>query len=143
VDAEVAADDARAGEDAWPSWQAWAGLGVGVLAVTAHSALSIGTSVSGEPILAEFGWDRSAWAADAHAMMRSSRGRPAAGPSTQAACCCGGLSWAPGSGDVGIESWNQLVLGASARPGRCIGSVAASALVLRLFKRRRGTRSAC
>jgi len=45
VDADVAADDARAGEYAWPSWQAWAALAVGVLAVTAHSALSIGTSV--------------------------------------------------------------------------------------------------
>jgi len=63
VDAEVAVDDARAGEDAWPSLQAWAALAVGVLAVTAHSALSIGTSVLMKPILAEFGWDRSAWAA--------------------------------------------------------------------------------
>ena len=45
------------------SWHAWAALAVGVAAVTAHSALSIGTSVLMKPILAEFGWDRTAWAA--------------------------------------------------------------------------------
>jgi len=147
VDAEVAVDDARAGEDAWPPLQAWAALAVGVLAVTAHSALSIGTSVLMKPILAEFGWDRSAWAASMTTRMLAMiavvtwAGQLTDRIGARRVLAAGGLLMGAGIlGMSAIESWNQLVLvsvvlGAGQA---CIGSVAASALVLRLFKRRRG-----
>jgi len=44
------------------SWQAWIALGVGVLAVTAHSALSIAVSVLMKSMVADFGWDRGEFA---------------------------------------------------------------------------------
>lgn len=44
------------------SRRAWAALAVGVLAVTAHSALSIGVSVLMKPMLADFAWARSDFA---------------------------------------------------------------------------------
>src|SRR5262245_25475634 len=44
------------------SWRAWTALAVGVLAITAHSALSIAVSVMMKPMLADFAWARSDFA---------------------------------------------------------------------------------
>jgi hypothetical protein len=43
-------------------WRAWIGLAVGVLAVSAHSALHFGTSPLLKPITDELGWTRSEYA---------------------------------------------------------------------------------
>jgi MFS family permease len=115
--------------------------------VTAHSALSIGTSVLMKPILAEFGWDRTAWAASMTTRMLAMiavvtwAGQLTDRLGARRVLAAGGFLM--GAGVLGmtlIGSWSQLVavslvLGAGQA---CIGSVAASALVLRLFRRRRG-----
>lgn len=129
------------------SWHAWAALAVGVAAVTAHSALSIGTSVLMKPILAEFGWDRTAWAASMTTRMLAMiavvtwAGQLTDRLGARRVLAAGGFLM--GAGVLGmtvIGSWPELVavslvLGTGQA---CIGSVAASALVLRLFERRRG-----
>ena len=129
------------------SWHAWAALAVGVLAVTAHSALSIGTSVLMKPIVAEFGWDRSAWAASMTMRMLAMiaivtwAGQLTDRLGARRVLATGGLLM--GAGVLGmavIASWPQLVaVSIVVGTGQaCIGSVAASALVLRLFTQRRG-----
>jgi MFS family permease len=120
---------------------------VGVLAVSAHSASSVNISVLMKPMLADFGWSRSdfAWTMTIRlvaliAMM------PLAGVLADrygARVVLGAGAVTVGVGLVGvasIQSWGQLAaLSAMMGPGQaCIGSVAASALVLRLFRRQHG-----
>ena len=128
-------------------WRAWAALGVGVLAVTAHAASSVVLSVLMKTMIAELGWNRSEFAAGAtvrilamtamlpvagHLVDRlGARAVLTAGAMT-IGCCVLAIAR--------VESLpGFLVVSAVMGPGQaCVGAVAASALVLRLFRRRHG-----
>jgi MFS family permease len=129
------------------SWRAWVALLVGVLAVSAHSASSITVSVLMKSILAEFRWERTEFAgAMTLRMLVMVAVIPFAGQLTDrlgarsvlvAGACIVGLGNLTISA---ITSLTQLYPAmAIVGPGQaCIGSVAASALVLRLFRARKG-----
>ena len=129
------------------SWQAWIALGVGVLAVTAHSALSIAVSVLMKSMVADFGWDRGEFALTMTArMIAMILVVPFAGQLTdrigaRRVLAAGALLMGIGiAGMSRVTSWNAL-LGVSLGIGAgqaCVGAVAASALVLRLFRHRTG-----
>ncbi len=129
------------------SWRAWVALAVGVLAVSAHSASSLTVSVLMKSIVGEFGWSRTEFATAMTArLIAITATMPLAGVLADRLGARAVL--AAGAGLVGfgllamtrIESWWQLVaVNLVMGPGQaCIGSVAASALVLRLFERHRG-----
>lgn len=129
------------------SRRAWAALAVGVLAVTAHSALSIGVSVLMKPMLADFAWARSDFAFTMTARMLAMIAVvPFAGQLTdrvgaRRVLAIGALLMAAGILLMSqVHSWGALaVVSIGIGAGQaCVGSVAASALVLRLFQRRRG-----
>lgn len=129
------------------SWRAWTALGVGVLAVTAHSALSIAVSVLMKPMLADFGWGRTDFAFTMTARMIAMIAVvPFAGQLTdrfgaRRVLTAGAFLMAGGIFLVSrVHSWHALaaVSVAIGAGQACVGSVAASALVLRLFRRRRG-----
>lgn len=129
------------------SSRAWAALGVGVLAVSAHSASSLAVSVLMKSIVADFGWARAdfAWAMTgrilAITLMMPIAGRLAdalgarvvlAGGALVVGACVAAASFVTTHGQFVLVN---VLMG----PGQaCIGSVAASALVLRLFERHRG-----
>ena len=118
-----------------------------MLAVSAHSASSVNISVLMKAILAEFDWTRSdfAWTITIRLLALIVM-MPIAGLLADrfgARVVLGGGALTVGLCLVGvasIESWSQLAaLSVVMGPGQaCIGSVAASALVLRLFRRQRG-----
>jgi len=128
-------------------WVAWLALAIGVLAVTAHSALSLAVSVLMKPMLAEFGWQRTEFAYTMTARMLAMIAVvPFAGQLTDRLGARRVLAVGAALMAVGIvamsrtRSWGTLlcvsvIVGAGQA---CVGSVAASALVLRLFHRRRG-----
>lgn len=128
------------------SWQAWVALGIGVLSISAHTASSMTFSVLMKPILADLDLDRTAFAGAMTLRMLVMIGVLAyAGLLTdrigaRLVLTAGALII--GLGNIalaGIESLPTLY-GAMAwlGPGQAaIGSVAASALVLRRFERRR------
>jgi MFS family permease len=129
------------------SWQAWVALGVGVLAVSAHSALSFGMSPLLKPITDELDWSRSQYAAAMNfRMVLLMAMAPVAGQladrfGARRVLASGALLMGIGTfGIARVDSLGQMygwsvLIG----PGQaCIGSVAGSALVLRLFRRRRG-----
>jgi MFS family permease len=129
------------------SWRAWAALGVGVLAVSAHSASSVNLSVLMKSILGEFGWSRSEYAfATTLRLVALVFVMPLAGRATDALGARTVMSL--GAAIVGLSLLSVSQIGSFAElagisvfmgPGQaCIGSVAASALVLRLFQRHRG-----
>jgi MFS family permease len=129
------------------SWGAWTALAVGVLAVTAHSALSIGVSVLMKAMLADFGWDRTDFAFTMTARMVSMIAVvPFAGQLTdrfgaRRVLAMGALLMAAGIAAMArVTSWQPLlVVSVGIGAGQaCVGSVAASALVLRLFRHRMG-----
>ncbi len=129
------------------SWRAWIALGVGVLAVSAHSALSYGMSPLLKPITDELHWSRSQYATAMNfRMVLLMAVTPLAGRlvdrfGARSVLTCGALLM--GIGTLGLSrmdslfplyGWSLLI-----GPGQaCIGSVAGSALVLRLFRRWRG-----
>ena len=129
------------------SWRAWIALGVGVLAVSAHSALSYGMSPLLKPITDELHWSRSQYATAMNfRMVLLMAVAPLAGRlvdrfGARSVLTCGALLM--GIGTLGLSrmdslfplyGWSLLI-----GPGQaCIGSVAGSALVLRLFRRWRG-----
>ncbi|HZR81261.1 MAG TPA: MFS transporter [Candidatus Binatia bacterium] len=129
------------------TWHAWAALAIGVLAVSAHSALSYGMSPLMKPITDELGWSRTEYATAMNLrmlvlmMLSPFAGQLVDRIGARLVLAAGALLMGMGTlGIAGIQSirglygWN-LVIG----PGQaCIGSVAGSALVLRLFRRRRG-----
>jgi MFS family permease len=129
------------------SWRAWLALLIGVLAVSAHSAASLAMSVLMKPMLAEFSWARTEFAsAMTLRMLVMVMVMPAAGQLTDRfgarLVLVGGAS-VVGIGYLAIGQISSLAqlypLMAFIGPGQAgIGSVAASALVLRLFRRRRG-----
>jgi len=129
------------------SWRAWIALGVGVLAVSAHSASSVNISVLMKSILGEFGWSRSAFALTmTFRLIAMTLVMPLAGRLSDrlgARTVLGAGAFVVGSclfGVAAIRSWGDLAaLSVVMGPGQAaIGSVAASALVLRLFERHRG-----
>jgi MFS family permease len=129
------------------SFRAWLALGIGVLAVSAHSALSFGMSPLLKPITDELGWTRSQYAAAMNfRLMLLMLVAPFAGQLVDrfgARIVLATGAFAMGLGTIalsGMSSLTQLyVINVLIGPGQaCIGSVAGSALVLRLFQRRRG-----
>lgn len=129
------------------SWHAWIALFVGVLAVSAHSALSFGMSPLLKPITEELGWTRSEYATAMNFRMALLMAvAPFAGQlvdrvGARLVLALGALLMGVGTfGMARVHSlgelylWSVLIGPAQA----CIGSVAGSALVLRLFRRRRG-----
>jgi MFS family permease len=128
------------------SWRAWVALLIGVLAVTAHSATSIVFSIVMKPILAEFGWGRTEFAGAMTArMLVMVAVIPFAGLFTDrlgARLVLAAGALVVGCGVIALSAVDSLgelyPLMAWMGPGQaCLGSVAASALVLRLFRRRR------
>jgi MFS family permease len=127
--------------------RAWLALMVGVLAVSAHSASSLAVSVLMKSMIDEFGWSRAEFASGmtvriaAITLMMPFAGQLAdkLGARTVlagGALIVGGSLLALTEMTSLVEYWAiSLIMG----PGQaCIGSVAASALVLRLFQRHRG-----
>ena len=128
------------------SWAAWVALGVGVVAITAHTASSMTFAVLMKPILAEFGWQRTDFAGAMTLRMSvmvavllvAGLLTDRIGP--RLVLTAGALII--GVGDLALSAVNSLaaLYGVMAWLGAgqaAIGSVAASALVLRLFERRR------
>jgi MFS family permease len=129
------------------SWLAWLALAVGVLAVSAHSASSVVFSVLMKPILGELGWSRTDFATGMNLrMLVMIAVIPFAGLFTdrlgpRLVLAAGALI--VGTGIISMAKVHSLwaLFGAMLYmgPGQAgIGSVAASALVLRLFQRRPG-----
>lgn len=127
--------------------RAWLALAVGVLAVSAHSASSLAISVLMKSMIDDFGWTRAEFASAmtvriaAITLMMPFAGQLAdrLGARTVlagGALIVGGSLLALTEMSSLTEYWAiSLIMG----PGQaCIGSVAASALVLRLFQRHRG-----
>lgn len=128
------------------SWQAWLALAVGVVAISAHTASSMTFAVLMKPLLAELGWARTDFAGAMTlrmAVMVVVLG--AAGLLTdrlgpRLVLAAGALII--GVGDLALSAVQTLpglyLVMALLGPGQAaIGSVAASALVLRRFHRRR------
>ena len=128
------------------SWQAWVALLVGVVAISAHTASSMTFAVLMKPMLEEFGWARTDFAGAMTlrmAVMVLVLGF--AGVLTDRF----GARLVLAAGALIIGLGNLALANVHALPGlylamawlgpgqAAIGSVAASALVLRLFQRRR------
>ncbi|MCW5892757.1 MAG: MFS transporter [bacterium] len=129
------------------SGRAWAALGVGVLAVSAHSASSLAVSVLMKSIVADFGWQRAdfAWAMTgrilAITVMMPVAGKLADAVGARVVLAGGALlvGTCVALASLVTEHWQFVAVNVAMGPGQaCIGSVAASALVLRLFERHRG-----
>lgn len=128
------------------SWQAWVALAVGVVAISAHTASSMTFSVLMKPMLAEMGWDRTDFAGamtlrmSVMVLVLAFAGLLTDRIGARLVLAAGAVII--GLGNVGLSCVHSLsgLYGAMAwlGPGQAaIGSVAASALVLRLFQRRR------
>lgn len=128
------------------SWQAWVALAVGVVAISAHTASSMTFAVLMKPMLADLGWVRTDFAG----AMTLRMGvmvlvLGAAGLLTDrigARFVLAGGALIIGTGNYALSAVDSLpslyIIMAWLGPGQAaIGSVAASALVLRLFERRR------
>jgi MFS family permease len=129
------------------SWRAWAALAVGVLAVTAHAASSVVLSVLMKTMAAELGWSRTEFATGATARILTMTAMlPFAGHLADRLGARTVLT--AGAVTIGacvlaisrVDSLAQfLAVSAVMGPGQaCVGAVAASALVLRVFRRHHG-----
>jgi len=125
--------------------RAWIALAIGVLAVTAHSATSIVFSILMKPMLAEFDWGRTDFAsALTMRMLVMVAVIPFAGLLTDrmgARLVLSAGALIIGTGMLALSEVETKLeffpLMALMGPGQaCLGTVAASALVLRLFRRR-------
>lgn len=128
-------------------FRAWLGLAIGVLAVSAHSALSFGMSPLLKPITDDLGWTRSQYAGAMNfRLLLLMVVAPFAGQlvdrfGARVVLATGAAAMGIGTLALsGVTSLAQLyAISLLIGPGQaCIGSVAGSALVLRLFRRRRG-----
>ncbi len=127
--------------------RAWVVLAVGVLAVSAHSALSFGITPLMRALTADLGWTRSEYATAINfRILLLMAAAPLAGSvvdrfGARAVLALGALAMAAGGAVMaGADTLGDLY-GASVLIGpaqACIGSVAGSALVLRRFRRQRG-----
>jgi MFS family permease len=129
------------------SWQAWTALLIGVLAISAHAASSIVYSILMKPMLAEFGAQRTEFAtAMSVRMLVMVLAISFAGQFTDrfgARVVLASGAAIVGAGNLAasaMQSMGQFYpIMAFMGPGQAaVGSVAASALVLRLFRRRKG-----
>ncbi|HEV7734756.1 MAG TPA: MFS transporter [Candidatus Binatia bacterium] len=127
--------------------RAWVALLVGVLAVSAHSASSLAVSVLMKSMVEEFAWSRSQFAsAMTIRIFAITLTMPFAGQMADrfgARTVLAGGAMVVGSCLLALREMHSLAefwgISLLMGPGQaCIGSVAASALVLRLFKRHRG-----
>jgi MFS family permease len=129
------------------SWRAWVALFIGVLAVSAHSALSFGMSPLLKPITDELAWTRSQYAAAMNfRLVLLMAVAPFAGQlvdrlGARLVLAAGAI--AMGVGTLALATVHTLselfAINVLIGPGQaCIGSVAGSALVLRLFRKRGG-----
>lgn len=129
------------------SWRAWVALGVGVLAVSAHSALAYGMSPLLKPITEELGWTRSTYAGAMNVRLLILMlvvpfvGRLVDRVGARTVLVLGALSMATGT--FWISTMNSVTAfwasGIFIGPGQAaVGNVAGSALVLREFRRRSG-----
>jgi len=129
------------------SWRAWLAVLIGVLAISAHTASSFTLSVLMKPMVAEFGWNRADFAsAMTLRMFTMTIAMSLAGQFTDQLGAR--VVLVLGAAIVGIGTLSIAAVQAPLHlypimafigPGQAaIGSVAASALVLRLFKKRRG-----
>jgi MFS family permease len=128
-------------------WRAWVALAVGVLAVSAHSALHFGTSPLLKPITDELGWTRSEYAMAMNIRLLIMMcvvpfaGRLVDRLGARAVLSLGALLMGLGAlGMARVEGLATLyATSVLTGPGQaCVGSVAGSALVLRQFRRHRG-----
>lgn len=128
-------------------WRAWVALAIGVLAVSAHSALHFGTSPLLKPITDELGWTRSEYAMAMNIRLTLMMCVvPFAGQlvdrlGARAVLSAGALLM--GLGALAMSRVHDLpglyATSLLTGPGQaCVGSVAGSALVLRRFHRHRG-----
>ena len=126
------------------SWRAWIALAVGVLAVSAHSALAYGMSPLLKPITEELRWTRSEYAGAMNfRLVLIMAFAPWAGRlvdrfGARSVLAAGAVLM--GVGTLGLSRMDSLLplygFGLLIGPGQaCVGSVAGSALVLRLFRR--------
>lgn len=128
------------------SWQAWVALAVGVVAISAHTASSMTFAVLMKPILAELGWQRTDFAAamtlrmSMMVLVLAFAGLYTDRLGARVVLTAGALIIAIGNLALSaVHTLPQLyTVMALLGPGQAaIGSVAASALVLRRFTRRR------
>lgn len=137
----------EAAKIAGESWRAWIALAVGVIVISGHTASSYTLAVLMKPILADFDWIRSEFA-----FARFLR----VGAMTAALLYVGHLTdrfgarfvfvagaVIIGAGTLAIAAMTSLpqflAIMTLMGPGQaCVGAVAASALVLRQFQRRKG-----
>ena len=128
------------------SWQAWKALAIGVVAISAQTASSMTFSVLMKPMLAELGWTRTDFTAAMTVRMTlmvlviAYAGLLTDRIGARAVLVTGALIIGVGNQAMArIASMPQLyAVMAWLGPGQAaIGAVPASALVLRLFKRRR------
>ena len=128
------------------SWQAWVALAVGVVAISAHTASSMTFAVLMKPMLAEMGWVRTDFAGamtlrmGVMVLVLAFAGLLTDRIGARLVLAAGALII--GFGNIGLSLVHSLpgLYGVMAwlGPGQAaIGSVAASALVLRLFAHRR------
>jgi MFS family permease len=128
-------------------WRAWVALLIGVLAVTAQTASSITVSVLMKSIVAELQWSRAEFASAATLrLIAMIIAMPFAGQLIDrlgartilggGALLAGGCVFAMSAVHTLPQLWAISIAMGPAQA--CIGSVGASALVLRLFERRRG-----
>jgi len=129
------------------SWRAWLAVCIGVLAISAQTASSFALSVLMKPMVAEFAWNRADFASVMTTrMLTMTLAMTLAGHLTdqigpRLVLAMGAL--VIGIGTMLIATVHQpgylFLLMACIGPGQAaIGSVAASALVLRQFRQRRG-----
>jgi len=128
------------------SWAAWVALAVGVVAISAHTASSMVFAVLMKPVLAEFGWARTDFAGAMTLRMSmmvvvlAAAGLLTDRVGARVVLASGALIIGLGNLALSrIETLPQLyTVMAGLGPGQAaIGSVAASALVLRRFRHRR------
>jgi len=129
------------------SWRAWLALFIGVLAITAHSASSYTLSILMKPIVEEFAWNRQIFTSATSLRMFvmvltiSFAGQLTDRFGARVVLATGAVI--VGAGTFAIAALTNPLqfypIMALMGPGQaCIGSVAASALVLRLFRKRQG-----
>lgn len=128
------------------SWQAWVALAIGVIAISAHTASSMTFAVLMKPILMELGWQRTDFAGAMTLRMSmmvvvlAFAGLYTDRLGARAVLTAGAVIIAVGNFALsGVHTLPGLYgIMALLGPGQAaIGSVAASALVLRRFRRRR------
>jgi MFS family permease len=128
------------------SWQAWVALAVGVVAISAHTASSMTFAVLMKPLLEELGWARTDFAGamtlrmGVMVLVLGAAGLLTDRIGARIVLAAGALII--GTGNLALSGVHSLpglyIIMAWLGPGQAaIGSVAASALVLRLFERRR------